>query len=340
MQYCKIDLIHFLNLKFPTRICQKKALILDPEYFWEYRGQFSHRYKLTTVKEVIEYYKNTNNLEVQKNKMRENNWEYFNCLLYGFRKNVLDTDIHKTQGGPEITAKERNKILTPQYYENLEKMSDKDILEFNKQNPIDFDLEHIKHGTHRAYAMIGRLIRGEKYIPFYVSIKNFNPLIKLNFLNQLDSLNIPRSEYTLCQSSILSLMGIRPNDDLDIVVSSRLRNYSLEGDVNSCKIHPKIEVFKKNHSKFRAFGCINDDDLINNYSINILGYNFVEPRFYFSRIWPENKRKLEDQKQIRRFMLSDEPKSYPFNQISKIQWGVNLLPLDKNEHEWKKRVTI
>ena len=129
MQYCKIDLIHFLNLKFPTRICQKKALILDPEYFWEYRGQFSHRYKLTTVKEVIEYYKNTNNLEVQKNKMRENNWEYFNCLLYGFRKNVLDTDIHKTQGGPEITAKERNKILTPQYYENLEKMSDKDILE-------------------------------------------------------------------------------------------------------------------------------------------------------------------------------------------------------------------
>ena len=41
MQYCKIDLNHFLNLKFPSRICQKKALILDPDFFWEQRGQFN-----------------------------------------------------------------------------------------------------------------------------------------------------------------------------------------------------------------------------------------------------------------------------------------------------------
>ena len=57
-----------------------------------------------------------------------------------------------------------------------------------------------------------------------------------------------------------------------------------------------------------------------------MGYNFVEPRFYFSRIWPENKRKLEDQKQIRMFMLTNKINLYPFNQISKKQWGVDLLP--------------
>ena len=77
MQHCEIDLNHFLNLKLPTRICQKKALILDPDFFWEDRGQFSHPYKLKTVNEVIEYYKIKSNLDIQKTKMRENNWEYF-----------------------------------------------------------------------------------------------------------------------------------------------------------------------------------------------------------------------------------------------------------------------
>ena len=326
MQPCEIDLNYFLNLKLPNRICQKKALILDPEFFWEHRGQFNHPYKLKTVKEVIEYYKNPTHLNIQKTKMQENNWEYFNCLLYGFRKNVLDTDIHKTQGGPEISAEERNKILTPEYYQNLEKMSEDEILDFNKSNPINFDLDQINHGTHRAYAMIGRLIRGEKYVPFYVKNKNFNPLNNLNFLNELDALQIPKSEYTLCQSSILALMGIRSNDDLDIVVSSKVREHSLGGDNRGGKYSKNIEIFSKNHPKFNVFGCNNDDELIKKYSIQIMGYNFVEPRFYFSRIWPENKRKLEDQKQIRMFMLTNKINLYPFNQISKKQWGVDLLP--------------
>jgi len=326
MQYCEINLNHFLRLKFPSRICQKKALILDPDYYWEYRGQFNHTFKLKTAGEVVQYYQNQNKLDSQKQKSRENNWEYFNCLLYGFRKNILDTDKHKKLGGPEITAEARNKILTPEYYQNLDKMSDSEILDFNQKNPIDFDLEFIRHGTHRAYAMIGRLIRGEKYIPFYVKPENFNPLLKLNFLQELDSLQIPKSEYTLCQSSILALMGIRSNDDLDIVISSRVRDYSLNGHTGACNIHPKVEVFAKDHGKFNVFGNINDDMLIQKYSVNICGYNFVEPRFYFSRIWPENKRKIDDQNQIRTFMSSSKKDVYPFNQITKIQWGIDLLP--------------
>ena len=326
MQSREIDLNYFLNLKFPNRICQKKALILDPEFFWEYRGQFNHQYKLKTVKEVIEYYKTLTHLNIQKTKMKENNWEYFNCLLYGFRKNVLDTDIHKIQGGQEISAEERNKLLTPEYYQNLEKMSEGEILEFNKSNLIDFDLDQINHGTHRAYAMIGRLIRGEKYVPFYVKEKNYNFLSNLKFLNELDALQIPKSEYTLCQSSILALMGIRSNDDLDIVVSSRVREYSLDGNSSGGKFNNYVEIFCKDHPKFNVFGCSNDDELIKNYSINIGGYNFVEPRFYFSRLWPENRRKVEDQNQIRTFMSTKKPTIYPFNQISKMQWGVDLLP--------------
>ena len=261
MQYCEIDLQHFLKLELPdSRICEKKALILDPDYFWERRGHYNHRYKLKTVKQVVEYYKNPNNLEKQKSKSKEFNWEYFNCLLYGFRKNVLDTDIHKIKGGPEITSDQRNKTLTPEYYQSLEKMSDQEILEFNKSNPINFNPTCIKHGTHRAYAMIGRLIRGEKYIPFFVEKESFNPLIKINHLDELNKLQIPTSQYTLCQSAILSLMGIRSNDDIDIVVSSMVRNFSLEADSNSYK-RGHIEIFHKDHGKFKTFGCTNDDEI-------------------------------------------------------------------------------
>lgn len=326
MQYCEIDLLHFLNLKFPSRQCQKKALVLDPDYFWERRAQYNHTYKLSTVKDIVDYYRNEDNLNKQKSKMREFNWEYFNCLLFGFRTNVLDTDKHKVHGGTEISSEDRNKILTPEYYQSLDKMSDEEILKFNQDNPIDFDSEYIRHGTHRAYAMIGRLIRGEAYIPFYVKQENFLPIIKINHIHELDKLQIPRSEYTICQSSLLALMGIRPNDDLDIVISSRLREYSLGGINTECKIHKNIEVFEKNHSKFKAFGCTNDDELITKYSVNINGYNFVEPRFYFSRIWPENNKKINDQKLIKEFHILNKHLNYPFNSISKEQWGVELLP--------------
>ena len=329
MRYCKIDLNHFLNLEFPDkRICEKKALILDPDYFWQHRGQYNHPYKLKTVSQVVEYYKDDTNLSKQKLKSKEFNWEYFNCLLYGFRKNVLDTDIHKINGGNEITSEARSKTLTPDYYNNLEEMSDDELLEFNKNNPVDFNPTCIKHGTHRAYAMIGRLIRGQKYIPFFVNQENYNPTIKLNHIQELDELQIPKSEYTLCQSAILTLMGIRSNDDIDIVVSSKLRDYSLEGDPAESKFG-HIEIFKKDHGKFKAFGCTNDDELISSYSINIHGYNFVEPRFYFSRIWPNSANKIKDQVSINEFFKQGQYKKYPYNLIPLNKWGFELLPSDK-----------
>jgi hypothetical protein len=334
MSYVKISKDYFLNCKFPSRICHKKAVCLDPDNYWEYRGQFNHPYKLKTVRDVVEYFKQEGAIEKAKSKLKEDNWEYFNCLLHGWRRNVLDTDIHKITGKSEISLEERNKTLSPDYYQSLEKMTDDEIHRFNKNHPMAFDYDIIRHGTHRVYAMIGRLIRGEKYIPFYVPKHGFySPTKNIQFLNELDKLQIPRKEYTICQSSWLSMMGIRSNNDLDIVISSRLREYSLEGYTADTKIHSNIEVFGKNAKKFSAFGCKDDDDLIDNYSVSIQagdfvgnGYNFCEPRFYFSRIWPENQKKINDQKMIRKFFKDGNHTFYPFYNITDTQWGVNLLP--------------
>ena len=330
MNYIEINKDYFLNCKFPNRTCHKKAVCLDPEYYWKHRGQYNHSYKLKTVRDVVEYFKREGTIEKAKSKLKEDNWEYFNCLLYGWRKGVIDTDAHKKTGRPEISLEERNKTLSPEYYQSLRKMTDEEIYNFNKNNFVEFERDTIRHGTHRVYAMIGRLVREEKYIPFYISKDRFlHPTYKINYLNELDKLQVPKNEYTICQSSLLAVMGIRDNDDLDIVISSRLRKYSLASQTPNLKIRPNIEVFEKNHSKFRVFGCNDDDGLINKYSVNIGDYNFSEPRFYFSRIWPENERKISDQKMIKQFFKDEKHKEFPFSKISIEKWGLDLLPKEK-----------
>ena len=81
-----------------------------------------------------------------------------------------------------------------------------------------------------------------------------------------------------------------------------------------------------NRDKFKVFGCSDDDDLIYNYSVNINGYNFAEPRFYFSRLWPDRESKIEDQKRILNFKERGSSDTYPFSKITEEQWGFNLLP--------------
>ena len=62
-------------------------------------------------------------------------------------------------------------------------MNENEIKDFLKNNPVEFEDTYISHGFHRACCMIGRLIRKQSYIPFYVyKIKYFyqikNPGIK------------------------------------------------------------------------------------------------------------------------------------------------------------------
>ena len=40
--------------------------------------------------------------------------------------------------------------LTKEYYDSLKPMTDEEILEFNKKNPVEFDNGFIKHSYHRS----------------------------------------------------------------------------------------------------------------------------------------------------------------------------------------------
>ena len=159
----KIDLDKFLNMKI---------------YFKKSKGKhLSSIMKSEIIKDIINYNKN-NNILIEEMKFipTENSalnyynlWNsgnnlYYYSIKYGFRKNVLD--YHKI-----CNYKGIYNIYSDKYYNNLEKMNNNEIKNLLYYNPITTYKKnnyYFKHGYHRIFAMIGRLIRGENYIPFYI----------------------------------------------------------------------------------------------------------------------------------------------------------------------------
>ena len=286
----------------------------------------TNNHTLNTIEDVVNYYSDVNNLEEQKSKLNPSNWQYFNCMTAGFKKDVGD---HHELGWDNMTE---------EYYSNLKDMSDDEIEKFLKENPVEFDNGFIRHSYHRACAMIGRLINGGKYIPFYMKkeqiyneprkkdgIQRRFPLFnRIKCLKLVDELKIPRGEFTICQSGILALMGIRENDDLDIIISSEARKQLFNDNQQFMRFNG-VEIFETNKSKFMYFDAQGDDDLIDNYSFQVDGYNFLEPRFYFSRKNKKTEKDFKDWDGIKRFFEKESHKGYPFNKLTDEQLGKQFV---------------
>lgn len=111
---------------------------------------------LRSVEDVYTFFSTDDNLQSIRNTLNPKNWQYFNSMTAEFRKNVAS---HHELGWDKMTEK---------YYASLELMSDEELKIFLKNNPVEFDNGFIKHSYHRACAMIGRLISGKEYLPFYM----------------------------------------------------------------------------------------------------------------------------------------------------------------------------
>ena len=279
--------------------------------------------KLKTVKDVVEFYSIKDNIKLVEKELKPNNWQYFNCMLAEFRHNVAD---HHQLGWENMTK---------EYYESLDLMTDEEIELFNKTNPVEFDNGLMKHGYHRGYAMIGRLVAGKPYIPLYMEkekiynipwkndnkIRISNPMYNIRCLNELNDLD--KNEYCLTQSSILALMGLRQNNDVDIIISSKLRNQL--GIGNQYMKRGNVEIFSPNYDKFMINGVNNDDDLIENFTFKFEGYKFLEPRFYFSRKHRNDEKNRNDWEGIKRFYKMETYKGYPFSNCGIDKWGFEYL---------------
>jgi len=284
----------------------------------------NQNHTLKKVKDIVEFFLVNKNVENVRKTLNSSNWQYFNCMIAEFRKNVGD---HHELGWNNMTE---------DYYNSLELMSDEELEIFLRNNPVEFDNGFIRHSYHRACAMIGRVVNSKKYIPFYMKksqiydnprerdgIHRVEPLIKN--VNGLSNVQIPKEEFTICQSGILTLMGIRQNDDVDIIISSKVRNQLFDSNENAINIGG-VEIFAKNRGKFRIFDAQGDDDLIENYSFQVDGYNFLEPRFYFSRKHRDKtQRDIDDWNAIKRFFEVGNHRGYPFNKLSDEQLGKQFV---------------
>ena len=297
MVYSPINLDYFLNMEIANGGISKQIVTLNG--------------KLKTIRDLVTYWKDAPTPE-----LTSETWQYYNCMIAGFRKGV---ENHHNIGWDN---------LTKEYYDSLEPMDDDELSEYLENNPVEFSNGFIKHSYHRALAMVGRLIRGERYIPFYMEtsqiydsprkldgiMRTSKLTSKIKHLSKLDKMGVSRDEYCLCQSSILTVMGVRDNDDLDIIISSKLRKQNV-------RFPSGIDIFDANRKKFDYFGAAGDDDILENYCITIDGYKFLEPRFYFARKNTHTDRDKKDWDGVSKFFERESDLGYPFN-FQPYKWGL------------------
>ena len=311
-EFSPIDINYFLNMELASGGGGKEIL---------------RQGKLVTVRDIVEYFSSKYNRNKTEAILKPENWQYYNCMIAEFRHGV---ENHHDLGWENMTE---------EYYNNLELMTDSEIEDFLKSTPVEFDNGFIRHNYHRACAMIGRLIAGKPYIPFYMKtsqiyaeprkrdgIHRVKPLTNNVYgIDQIKLLPIPESEYTITQSGILALMGIRKNDDIDIIISSKARKNLFNNRQEFIKLPGNIEIFEPNRGKFLNVDGVDDDDLIANHSIIVNGVRFLHPKFYFSRKRTDRESDKYDWECICEFFELKRYKGFPFNTISLDQWGYKYI---------------
>ena len=94
----------------------------------------------------------------------EGNNFFFYPLKYGFRHCMLPYSATNLY----IHAQKKPCVYTEDYFQALPKMFEDEIARLLKCHPIEVTDGCVTSCRHRATAMLGRLLIGEKYIPFYV----------------------------------------------------------------------------------------------------------------------------------------------------------------------------
>lgn len=110
---------------------------------------------------------------------------------------------------------------------------------------------------------------------------------RIRHIQGLLDAELPRGEFALVHSAWFSVIGLRSNGDLDLIISSMLRRERF-ADVDPERhfglpgpLERRIRIQPANSDYAGVFGARDLDDVIYNNCVEIDGLRFVEPRFYF-----------------------------------------------------------
>ncbi len=109
----------------------------------------------------------------------------------------------------------------------------------------------------------------------------------LNHIQGLLDASLPADEYVVINSAWLTIMGLRANGDLDLIISSRLRashfpdapldlSFGLPGPYER-----RVRVHADNGPYSKLPGIGSSDDVIYQHHLEFEGLPFVTPRLYF-----------------------------------------------------------
>ncbi len=160
--------------------------IEDPDSInWKLRGPHldivTDNGKYKKVKDVINYLSSNDQLQSLSKNIKETNtkqefkseihidrnfWQtgnnfYINCVKYEFIKDVAEYNKVKCIKNTHINT------YGDDYFKRLERMTDNEIELFLQDNPIEIRNGSVTGGRHRVFAMIGRIVNGKVYIPFF-----------------------------------------------------------------------------------------------------------------------------------------------------------------------------
>lgn len=177
----QISLKKFLKLKIES----------ENSINWKLRSQhlnmITQNKKNIKVFEIIEFFKVEENYNNTKASIIDSKlinlieepvhlsrefWEkgnnyFINPIIYEFKKNVLPYK----KSNEYIRNKNLTSLFSQKYYEGLDQMSETEIEEFLKDNPIEITNDYLTSGRHRVCAMIGRLVKNKKYLSIYAVFK-------------------------------------------------------------------------------------------------------------------------------------------------------------------------
>tara|TARA_Y100000389_G_scaffold119039_1_gene116215 strand:- start:745 stop:1860 length:1116 start_codon:yes stop_codon:yes gene_type:complete len=91
---------------------------------------------------------------------------YIYPLIFRFKKDV----IAYKKANEYINKNHNIKLYSKKYFLSLEDMNTYEIEEMFKNNPLEITNGALTSGRHRAFAMIGRLLVNEAYIPIFTRI--------------------------------------------------------------------------------------------------------------------------------------------------------------------------
>jgi hypothetical protein len=159
-------------------------------YNWKWRKPHldvvTNTGKCTRVGDIVDYFSREDVLEKVKNNIIDTNttrpfrnpinyqkefWQngnnyFFYCIYYGFKKGVVPylraNEYIEGGGGPMLYSSE--------YFGGLRDCEDFEVSRMLKKHPVEITNGAFTGGKHRAFAMIGRLVRTQTYLPFWAIV--------------------------------------------------------------------------------------------------------------------------------------------------------------------------